>query len=467
LLAVNLHVQSHATQARIQEELSQRLGTTLRIQRISVTPWWGLKLTGITMPQDDGTGEFLRAETFRLRVEIASLFSERLVIKEVSLVKPTVVWAQNAAGKWRLPNTLGRDDERLAPNDAAARDIAPDDEQTAEPFTPEVRRVRLTDGSFRFLDARRKAVATFEGVGFKSDLRQANDLRGNATIAKTSLRDRFFLERLRASLRYNSETLAFYNIRAASADGQITGEFKVAPNSPESPFSVEINFQGLDADRLIMDARGPAGMLEGRVEGRLTARGQTSDPNALSGTGLIVLRDGRVQQYSLLIALAQLLRLDELRQLEFQQAHVRYHIDPGVVTVDDLVLSSPSIRLSATGTIGFDGRLRLDSRLAINEQVRSQLFRPIRNNFHPLETEAGFAALDFLVTGTVERPRTDLLDKLVGPELRGIGDAISGFLGRGKGERAKRKRPATEEAAAQPSAPEPPPAPTEPPQPSP
>ena len=104
LLAVNLYVQSQGTQARIQAELSDRLGTTIRIQRISVTPWWGLKLTGITMPQEDGNGDFLRAETFRLRVRIGSLFSRRLVIKEVSLIKPTVVWAQNAAGKWRLPS---------------------------------------------------------------------------------------------------------------------------------------------------------------------------------------------------------------------------------------------------------------------------------------------------------------------------------------------------------------------------
>ena len=56
LLAVNLYVQSQGTQARIQAELSDRLGTTIRIQRISVTPWWGLKLTGITMPQTHTLG---------------------------------------------------------------------------------------------------------------------------------------------------------------------------------------------------------------------------------------------------------------------------------------------------------------------------------------------------------------------------------------------------------------------------
>ncbi|MFZ1221297.1 MAG: hypothetical protein WAO00_18550, partial [Chthoniobacterales bacterium] len=51
LIGVNMYVQSERTQARIQQELSQRLGTSLSIKRISVTPWAGLKLSGIAIPQ--------------------------------------------------------------------------------------------------------------------------------------------------------------------------------------------------------------------------------------------------------------------------------------------------------------------------------------------------------------------------------------------------------------------------------
>src|SRR6478735_1968747 len=108
LIGVNMYVQSRGTQARIQQELSQRLGTTLRIQRISVTPWWGLKLTGITIPQTQPgvSPEFLTAKAFRLRIRFSSLFGGQLVIKEISLVNPEVFWAQNADGKWRFPATL-------------------------------------------------------------------------------------------------------------------------------------------------------------------------------------------------------------------------------------------------------------------------------------------------------------------------------------------------------------------------
>ena len=105
LLAVNLYVQSQGTHHRIQQELSQRLNTPLHLSRISVTPWSGLKLNGITIPQESGKmgGNFLQAESFQLRVQFWSLFSERLVIRQVALIKPQVVWAQNSSGKWRLP----------------------------------------------------------------------------------------------------------------------------------------------------------------------------------------------------------------------------------------------------------------------------------------------------------------------------------------------------------------------------
>src|SRR5262245_18574216 len=108
LLGVNLYVQSQSTQVRIQQELGQRLGTTLHIARISVTPWGGLRLSGITIPQasSESPGNYLEARTFSLRVRFSSLFSQPLVIKEVSLIQPNVFWKQNADGKWRLPEPV-------------------------------------------------------------------------------------------------------------------------------------------------------------------------------------------------------------------------------------------------------------------------------------------------------------------------------------------------------------------------
>jgi uncharacterized protein involved in outer membrane biogenesis len=476
LLGVNMYVQSRGTQARIQQELSQRLGMTLRIQRISVTPWWGLKLTGITIPQSQPavSPDFLTAKTFRLRIRFSSLFGGHLVIKEVSLVNPEVVWAQNADGKWRVPSLPVETIAPAPPKTAAVeipvaalspppepKEVAPDAPAPSPPpaivqsenktaFTPEVERVNVIRARFRFLDQKLKSVATFEDVDFRSNFRSATDLRGNIAIAKTSLRDRFFLQQLQSPLRYDSSELDFSQISAHAGDGQISGRFTMQPQAEDSPFTVSIRFKDVQADKIITEAGGNLGTVIGKLEGHLEASGKTADPNALAGSGEIVLHDGQVRQYSLLVALGQLLQIQELQQLRLDEAQVKYHINPGVVTIDGLVFRSENIRLTATGTVSFDGKLQLESQLAVNEKMRSQLFRAIRDNFKPID-EPGYTAVNFQVGGTVGRPKTNLMDKLIGRDLKDLGSVITELIGGGK----PKKKPASEPAAAAPASPTP------------
>jgi hypothetical protein len=130
------------------------------------------------------------------------------------------------------------------------------------------------------------------------------------------------------------------------------------------------------------------------------------------------------------------LQIEELTQLHLDQAEAKYHLEGGQVKVDELVMRSPNLRLSATGHIALNGKMRLDAQLAINEKVRNQLFKPIRQNFQPT-SDPQFSAIDFQVTGTLERPRTNLVDRIVGRDLK---DIVSGFLGGKKSKNRKGPR---------------------------
>ena len=92
--------------------------------------------------------------------------------------------------------------------------------EESAPFTPEIQRVNLVHGRFRFLDEKLKNVATFDDVGFHSGFRTATDLSGNISIEKTSLRDRFFLEQLQSPLRYAPDELDFSQITARAGGGE-------------------------------------------------------------------------------------------------------------------------------------------------------------------------------------------------------------------------------------------------------
>jgi AsmA-like protein len=483
LLGVNLYVQSQGAQGKIQQELSRSLGVPLKIRSMSVTPWGGLELSGITIPQTVSVGPkyFLQARTFRLRVRFLSLFSRRLVIKEVSLVGPRVVWPQNKEGKWRLPDTRAARADTISKTQAPATatpqaeprielaetNTAPVVTNTGPAVTnaatvlpsptasvkdeppgreaklavaPEVRRVSVKGGNFTFLDQTGKLVASFSGVDFRTNIRSAQALRGDAKVARVSLQDRFFLDQLRSPIRYEPDVLELSKISARVAEGEVNGYFAMQPETEDSPFTTSVNFHDVLADQLVENAGGTKGMVKGKLEGSFQASGKTGDPEALIGQGEILLRDGRVQQYRLLVLLGQILQIEELQELHLEQADAKYHLRPGLVTIDELVLRSPNIRLTSSGTVGFDGTLQLNSQLAINDRIRGQLFKAIRDNFHRTD-DPGYSAIEFQVGGTVERPSTNLVEQVVG---RDISSMLNSFFG-GKKNRPKKKKKAVED----------------------
>ena len=445
-IALNLYVQSQGTQARIQQELSQRIGATLRIRSISVTPWGGLTLSGISMPplSPVNPSDFLEAKSFHLHLRLLSLFSKAVVISKVSLENPTVVWPQDPDGRWRLPS---------APQAAATPRALPERTPAISPksgkapkLIPEVRRLKITGASFKFLDRAGKLIAIFEGVNFHSSVRRPLELNGSAKVAKISLRDRFFVSDLRSPLHYDANALELAKISARAGDGNISARFALQPEKEGSPFSVSVEFKNVQADQIVSDARGPKGMLQGKLDGKLSAEGKTADPNALTGSGEIVLREGKVQQYSLLVALGQVLQIEELMQLQLDQADAKYHLTPGLVTIDELILRSPNMRLSATGTVDFERKLQLDAQLAVNEKVRAKLFKPIRENFQPIG-EPGYSAVNFQVSGEIDRPKSNLVERMVGRDLK---DLVSDLF-RGKKSRKKKEPEAAAGESAQPS----------------
>jgi hypothetical protein len=479
LVGVNLYVQSQGAQAKIQQELSRSLGVPLKIRSMSVTPWGGLELSGITIPQTS-TGVspkyFLEATTFQLRVRFLSLFSKRLVIKEVSLINPRVVWPQDEQGKWRLPSTQKARSHAVATKQAVPQMTAgggivqanaisasmvgatvPSPPQMAvknQPaggeltltVAPEVRRVSVKNGDFTFLDHAGRLIASFTGVDFRTNIRSASALQGETKIARISLRDRFFLDQLRSPLRYEPDVLELSNISARVAEGEVNGYFAIQPEAEDSPFTTSINFHNVLADQIVGNAGGPVGMVKGKLEGTFQASGKTGDPDALTGKGEIFLREGRVEQYRLLVLLGQILQIEELQELHLEQADAKYHLSPGLVTIDELLLRSPNIQLTALGTVGFDGTLQLNSQVAINDRIRGQLFKAIRDNFHPID-EPGYSAIDFQVGGTIDRPSTNLVERLVG---RDITSMLNSFFGVKK-DRAKKKKKTAEGITATPS----------------
>ena len=86
VVALNLYIQSPGSQARIQEELSKALRLPLRLTTVSVSPFGGLRITGITIP--NGGANFLEAASFNAHYRFMPLLQGKLVITDMAVESP-------------------------------------------------------------------------------------------------------------------------------------------------------------------------------------------------------------------------------------------------------------------------------------------------------------------------------------------------------------------------------------------
>jgi len=196
------------------------------------------------------------------------------------------------------------------------------------------------------------------------------------------------------------------------------GGFALKPREEKSPFRTDIRFEKIDLNRLITEAGGPPDQAGGNFAGSLNLAGNAGNPGSISGAGRIDLFNGEIAQYQLLQELGKLLRIEELTRPRLDQAFAAFHVHEGQVLIDQLLLQSTNLRITAHGSIGFDGRIDLDAHLLINAKISAQLPDFIRDSFSP-DATPGARFLDFKVGGKIDKPTTSLSDFLgnVGKQL--------------------------------------------------
>jgi hypothetical protein len=142
----------------------------------------------------------------------------------------------------------------------------------------------------------------------------------------------------------------------------------------------------------------------------------------------------------LLQTLGEVLQFDELIQLRVNSGVADFHFENEKVTVDQLLLESPDLKLSAQGIARFNRKLDLDARLLVDDRTLKQRPSFIRDLF-AATNENGEHAIDFKVGGTIDKPKTDLAEKLLGKSLGDQFDnVVSRLFGFGKKKDEEKKK---------------------------
>ncbi len=433
VLFVNIYLQSGAVQTRLRDTISREVGAPAQIRQTYYTPWSGMTISGLTIPGPTGFKfPILEVQEIHLRLDLFALAQGRLVITNLSFISPTLAIRQT--------ERQAEPPEPVPANESPVLTALPSDHlpgdasglvQTQLPSSPlkprqqmppaQIESFLVQNGRAAFFNTNGKKILQIEGVFVSAGHDVKKQFKGSYRIARAALWDSINARDFSGKFEWDSGHLSLPDIQATLADGPLTGQLEWLP---DNSFGFTGQVANASLQKLIADSGVNANGAQGSLNAKIALEGMAGKPESFHGTAEVNLLEARMEPIELIRQLGELLRVDELRMLALKNAEAVFSIRDSRVTVEELQLTSENLMIDATGTAGFNGDLDMNARLHVNDKLRKETRGLLGKNFQPSETE-GYTHMPFSITGSLDRPKSDLLDKMVG--LR-IGQDVGGLL---------------------------------------
>ncbi|MCX6957848.1 MAG: hypothetical protein NT164_04860 [Verrucomicrobiae bacterium] len=277
--------------------------------------------------------------------------------------------------------------------------------------------VAITDASHRSLDV---SVLDFMPTWrlllpqyWGRSLNNIEKWGGILSARKVTLNNSFSLEYLKAHLKKRAASFLIDPFSSQVADGKLTGSFLLEEENGHSPYQLNIHFTGISLKELIKGV--PS--IEGKVQGTFFMKGVLEDLEKKEGEGMLEVIGMQLKSGGPLAQIGQLLGIQELQLLKFDEAVATYAVTPHQLVVKSLKLHSNNLMVRGHGTISYEGVLHLNALLLVNAKLQSRLQGLLPIALLVPSGEAGFVALPFEITGSLDHPHSTLLEHMALPAI--------------------------------------------------
>lgn len=426
LLLVNIYLQSSSVQERIRAAAARVLGGPVSVRSTIFTPWSGLALKGIAMPDPQSPDlNVVQASALEIRFAWWPLLRRQFVVTDVTLSKPDLRLRKAKDGAWLLlPAPVPQEppaEVELSPGPAAA---------PARPgFTVHVQRIRIRGGRAMLFDSGNRPVVAFTDVGFDARMEKDGSARGSFAVAAVDVAGIIKPKSLAGDFTWNGSELDLPEISGTLGGGKIKGKYRLAlADNPQ--FSLQLSFDQAQLKKLVEEAGFASESAEGYARGQATVGGDPKSLPSIDGNGTVELIGAKMQPLDFIQKVGQILQIDELQLLKLKDARAEFRIRGDRVNFRNITLKSENLILSGKGPIRFDGRLNMDASLLVNEKIQQQLKGlGVRSKSFADSEVPGYRQLPFEITGSLGSPKTDLLDKLIGQSIgQDMGDFFRGLF---------------------------------------
>jgi type II secretion system protein N len=428
MVCVNLYLQSPGVQARIQAELSRVLRMPLTITSTSFTPWSDLRISGITIR--DGETDLLNAASLRARYRFAPLLQRKLVIHKVTLDSPNIVWKQNAEGKWALAQQ--EKPAKPAPAEKKPRKETRDLEVIVES-------AQIKRGTIALLDKAELPVATFTDVTVDFTKLTPERIEGTAQIGRAAWENVLIIEETRTPFSYADGKLEFPALDARIGGGFVKGGVTFGAGDEATPFEGRLEFEHVDLARVSTESHWSESEMAGSLSGTLGLAGTVENWRRAEGNAKLSLRNGRFRNLFYFELIGQALQIKELSDLRLTDSQAELRFANEKAHIEAMTLDSANLQLSGTGLVRIDGKIQIAARLIARDRLFKQLPTFARDNFATAPDSSRF--IEFNITGNTAKPKTDLLNKVVGQKIEAqFDDLLSSLFNTKKDDKKDEKK---------------------------
>lgn len=430
VLVANIYLQSDDVKKRLQASISHELDMPAKIEQASFTPWSGLTISGITLPSADNPKvPFLAIPTVKIQIKLTSLLFGKLQLNEVQVQNPVLISTQVSQKTGNLPASSPVVNK---PPGAKVSLELPESLKKSTPSAPShspslpdisVKSLKVQNGRAFFYDADKQLIAQFDKISLSSRISSRDQMEGDFSAVSSKALDFLQLRNLKGKFVRDNGVTTVNDLQAVWADGQVDAQL-TWQKGPQPAFSSSLAFRNVSVPKLAESLGFNSTGKRGALFGKAVIQGTYGQPESFQGSAEAYLENGRLEPLEVIRQIGELFRIDELRMLDLREAKAAVTFQNNKVSVQKLVFASNNVVMDATGESGFDGALALNARFHVNERIRRESHGLIGANFLQSE-DAGFIHMPFKVTGTLARPKTDLLDNLVGAR---VGQDVGGLL---------------------------------------
>ena len=445
VLAFNLHLQSPAIQTELREAAMRTIGLPLSVRSAVYTPWSGICLRGIVVPDMENQGvNFLEASEFRVMFRLIPLLRREFVVSRLSLREAVLTWRQAADGRWRVPRNPEQAVARAAGTPVTASPSAsPAPAGTAgtpasatpgrTPFGVSVESVEVQRSRILFENRDRWPLLDADGITFEAELAsRGGDARGNASVPEAVLAGLLVARNVGSDFTLENGLLTLPSIRGEVAAGVLSGSGSIATREEGSPYRWSLRLEGFKLQELRLSPKLGGTRIEGVLAASLDLDGRNAPNRRVRGNGHIEISGGRLVPSPYLQELGRVLDIRELRGMNLHEAKAELRVDDDLVHLEPLWLRADDIAVELRGSVTRSGKLDLKGSLLLSPGTAKSVAARTGRELPPSGNAVlpDYRVVSFKVGGSLEDPESDLASRLLGGGLGGqIGEFFLNFIG--------------------------------------